>query len=217
MKKITLISVLLLAFLATGIAQNQKFFRFGIMGSPNIAWMKPESKHLETKGLRLTFGYGLAAEFTLADNYSLATGIESAYNGGGLQWVDTLKSTTATYKLQYLEIPLTLKMKTNEINYITYFARFGGGLNMRLRSDADFEYKDLAGNPLDSPSDVDIKSDINLFRISFIIGLGIEYSLGGTTSILVGVNFNNGLTDVFKDKDMNAKNNYISVNMGILF
>ncbi len=218
MKKITTISFLLFVFILSATSQNDKFFRFGLHGSPSVAWLKPETKSFQSKGLRLGFGYGLITEFTLADNYSLATGVESVYSGGKLQNVDTIgTTTTATYRVQYIEIPIALKMKTNEINYITYFAKFGGGLNMRLNSFADFSYKDAMGNSLPSLLDEDIKSDINLFRISFLIGLGIEYSLGGTTSALFGINFNNGLTDIFKEDDIKAKNNFITVNLGVIF
>jgi hypothetical protein len=218
MKKITTISFLLFVFILSASAQNEKFFRFGLHGSPSVAWLKPETKSYQSKGLRLGFGYGLIAEFTLADNYSFATGVESVYSGGKLQNVDTFGiTTTATYRVQYVEVPIALKMKTNEINYITYYAKFGGGLNLRLNSFADFSYKDAMGNSMPSLLDEDIKSDINLFRISFLIGLGIEYSLGGTTSALIGVNFNNGLTDIFKDDNIKGKNNFITVNLGVIF
>jgi hypothetical protein len=216
MKKITLVSFLLSVFIFSGFSQNEKPFRIGLHGSPSVAWLKPETKPYESKGLRLGFGYGLIAEISLADNYSFATGIESVYSGGKIQNVDTTGTTTGTYRVQYLEIPLCLKMKTNEINYITYFAKFGGGINGRLRSFADYKYKDLLGTE-SSLIDVDINKDINLFRISFVVGLGIEYSLGGSTSALLGVNFNNGLTDIFKDKNIKAKNNFITVNLGIIF
>ncbi len=220
MKKITILSLLLFVFIISSFGQNEKFFRFGLHGSPSVAWLKPETKTHNYNGLRIGFGYGLITEFTLADNYSLSTGVESVYSGGKLNWVDTVGATTtntATYRVQYIELPIALKMKTNEINYITYFAKFGGGINMRLQSFRDMDSKDSQGNSLPSLLDEDINSDINLFRISFLIGIGLEYSLGGTTAALVGVNFNNGLTDIFKDKDLKAKNNFITVNLGILF
>jgi len=221
MKKITTISFLLFVFILSSSAQNEKFFRFGLHGSPSIAWLKPETKSSESNGVRLGFGYGLITEFSLADNYSLATGVESVYSGGKLQNVDTAgMKTSGTYKVQYIEIPIALKMKTNEINYITYFAKFGGGVNMRIKSIGDFSYRDSSGNSVvgfPDETDMDIKSDIRLFRISFLIGVGIEYSLGGSTSALLGINFNNGLTDIFSDKDIKAKNNFVTLNLGVVF
>lgn len=217
MKKITIIACFLFVLMISANAQNDKFFRFGIHGSPSISWLKSETKAYESNGTRIGFGYGLITEFSLADNYSFCTGLESVYSGGKLRSIDTLGTTTnTTYRSQYLEIPVSLKMKTNEINYITYFAKFGGGINMRLNSFADYNIKDNKGDVL-TINDQDIKKDISLFRIAFHIGVGIEYSLGGTTSVLVGLNFNNGLTDIFKDKELKGKNNFINLNLGVLF
>lgn len=217
MKKITIIVSLLFVFVISANAQNEKFFRFGLHGSPSISWLKSETKAYESNGSRIGFGYGLITEFALADNYSFSTGLESVYSGGELRNIDSLGTTiNTTYRSQYLEIPVSLKMKTNEINYITYFAKFGGGINMRLNSFADIESKDNKGDVV-TLNDIDIKKDINFFRIAFHIGVGIEYSLGGTTAILAGLNFNNGLTDIFKDKDIKGKNNFITLNLGVLF
>lgn len=217
MKKITILSVFLVSLFMMSSAQNEKFFRFGLHGSPGAAWVKPETKEYDSKGFRLGFGYGLITEFSLADNYSFITGIESFYSGGKLEIYKALDSSTTTtlYKFQYLEIPLALKMKTNEINYITYFAKFGGSVNARLSSVADISRKQ--GSATLTFEDQNIKDDVYLFRVAFNVGIGIEYSLGGTTSVLVGLNFNNGLTDIMKDKDLKAKNNYISLNLGVLF
>lgn len=217
MKKITFISFLLCIFTISAFSQNEKFFRFGIHGSPSLAWMKPTKKDIQSDGLRLGFGYGLITEFTLGDNYSLATGIESSYSGGKLlqnNLADTSVITTL-YKIQYLEIPITLKMKTNEINYITYFAKFGGGINARLQASKDETIK--KGQTTITNEDVDILNKVSFFRVAFHVGLGIEYSLGGSTALLVGLNFNNGLIDILKGDALNAKNNFINMNIGVLF
>ncbi len=58
-----------------------------------------------------------------------------------------------------------------------------------------------------------------------VISGGIEYSLGGSTSLIVGATFNNGFSDVLKGKNNyvnkttahKATNNFIALNLGILF
>jgi hypothetical protein len=231
MKKFRLFLFVLVLFSLTANAQNEKFFRFGLLGESGYAWLKPNTKNLETKGGLMGLGYGMLAEFTLADNYSFASGIRVAYSGGKLQYTDqyyvrypvneTPTDTndyrvTRTYNLQYFEIPLCLKMKTNEIGYITYWATIGTGIGFKLKASADDEVKDMEGNGQPSNTDIDIKSEINFFRVPFNIGAGIEYSLGGTTSILAGLQFNNGLLDVL-DGDDQAINNYLTLQLGILF
>ena len=233
MKKIVFLALFSLVTISFVFSQSDKVFRFGLMGTPNIAWVKPNTETHDYNGISFRLGYGLTSEFLLGSNYSLSTGIESNYSGGKMTWenkmtdpedaVEKNVDINATYRFQYLEIPLALKMKTNEINYLTYFARFGGALGMRLNSRADYEYE-LGGKKI-TDNDRKVDKDINFFRIAFVVGVGAEYSLGGTTSAFVSVNFNNGLTNIFRNKgdnlyDKNEKkgiNNYFSLNAGILF
>jgi len=235
MKKIILFTLFSIAAFITVISQNDKSFRFGLMGTPNIAWIKSNTEVHDYDGILFRLGYGLTAEFLLGSNYSFSTGLESNYSGGKMSWEypimtivgsDTTISKTkveSSYKFQFLEIPLTLKMMTNEINYITYFARFGGSLGMRLDSKADYMYV-VAGEKREV-LDKKINDDIQFFRIAFVVGIGAEYSLGGATSAFFSLNFNNGLTNIFRkkgtnlydDNDKKGINNYFSLNAGILF
>ena len=47
---------------------------------------------------------------------------------------------------------------------------------------------------------VDISGETLPFRASLIIGAGMDYSLSGNTSLMFGIAYNNGLTNVFKSK-----------------
>jgi len=211
MKKFILILIVVAFATNFSNAQNEKFFRFGLYGETGYAWLKPNTKNLESQGGSMSLGYGMIGEFTLADNYSLSTGISIAYDGGKLQYGDmyflastandptpdsTIYTITRSYKLQYFEIPLCLKMETNEIGYITYWAKFGPGIGFNLKALGDDNVKNTAGVEQPSEDDIDIKKEINFLRASLIIGAGIEYSLGGNTSVIAGVNFNNGLLDI---------------------
>ncbi|MCG8307024.1 MAG: hypothetical protein MI975_06490, partial [Cytophagales bacterium] len=61
------------------------------------------------------------------------------------------------------------------------------------------------------------------FRASLIIGLGMEYKMNGTTTLITGINFNNGITDVLKSQNnltnlLNKSiNNYLEFYIGVLF
>jgi hypothetical protein len=130
------------------------------------------------------------------------------------------------YVVKYIEIPLMLKMKTNEIGYITYFGQFGFGtsFNLSAKANDDFVYETTGDNETITNPDVDVKDDVRFLKESLIIGLGIEYSLGGTTSVIAGINFNNGFSNILKGKnDINSEieeeaiSNYLEINVGILF
>jgi hypothetical protein len=49
-----------------------------------------------------------------------------------------------------------------------------------------------------------------------IIGGGLEYRLSGKTSLLGGLTYNNGLTNIAKN-DQSVKNHYVALNIGVFF
>ena len=166
----------------------------------------------------------------MAEQYGVASGIKINHMGGKLSFpVDEIADGVAyqqkerVYKLQYLEIPLTLKMKTREIGYNTYFGVFGFGAGINIRSKADDKFTNTQTNSSFTRNDIDIKSEIPFFRASMILGLGVEHSLGGNTSLLGGLTFNNGFTNTLKgtnmvnNKKQNARANYIELTIGVLF
>ncbi|MFP4288004.1 MAG: porin family protein [Bacteroidales bacterium] len=220
-----------LLFLMMSLSAFSQGLRLGLHASPSLSWFKPDTEEYTSEGIRVGVSYGLLSEFLLAEQYSFATGISVRYQGGILQYptAETINDQEylekeRTYRLQNLEVPLTLKMKTREIGYNTYFAVFGFGGSVNLRSKADDQFihpdPDMTGI---SRTDLDIKSEIPLFRISMIMGIGFEHSLGGNTSIVTSVNFNNGFTNNLKgvnrqlDKKQNAISNFVELNVGILF
>jgi hypothetical protein len=230
MKK--LFSTFILIFIAASLfAQDDKTLHFGLKAAPSLAWLRSDTKGYESNGSKFGFSYGLITEFSLSSNYAFATGIDVAYRGGKFKSVTTTttdtslttNSTEASYTLQYIELPLTLKFKTNEIGYLVYYLQAGVSPGINIRSRSDFESTTVfeeTGSPAVTSSaegeDVDIQENINNFNLSMIIGGGIEYTLSGTTVLLVGVQFNNGFMDVFDD-DPKVNSNYLALTLGILF
>jgi len=226
MKKIILL-ILVIAFASQMRAQDNEKYKIGVKVSPNIGWIRPDSKYLSSTGSVFRFGFGLITDIHFTDNYAIGTGLNIFQCGGKTEYFrktnesgfEQISVMQRTYKLQYGEIPLTLKMRTNEIGYITYWGQFGLGLGVNIRAKADenidYRYTRSETDP-DAPifpwevsklpsrvnEDEDIKDDISLFRASLIIGAGIEYNISGQTSLLVGFTFNNGFTDVLKNNGL---------------
>ena len=240
MKKIFITCLLILV---VNIGFSQKSFRLGLNFAPSFAWLKPDVKNSVGKdiyttkgtGAKIGFSYGLAGEFAFGDNYAFSTGLFLTTNGGGLEYPDsisiddtTMRSVTTIRKhnLQYVEIPLTLKLKTNEIGYITYYGKFGVGTAFLVKARAN----DVSEDPNITlvVEDRDIRNKINFFRASLIIGAGMEYSLGGNTSFVASIIYNNGFTNVFQKNlksitiegethKVQAKSAYLALNVGVLF
>jgi hypothetical protein len=240
MKKIALlISAIALSF-STTFAQTN--FQLGLNLSPNFNWFKAQSESVENDGLKFGFNYGVIGDFNISENYAFSTGISIVNTGGTINYADRQFDgngleqggiSTTDLKLKYVEIPLTLKLKTNEIGYLTYFGQFGFGLgvNYDAKADVDFKYPGSTGSL--TFEDVDFNKEVNLIRTSLIVGIGAEYNLTGNTSLVFGVTFNNGFTNVLskdiynedvngngegtRSEEFKAINNYLLVNVGILF
>lgn len=222
-----MVSTLFLSGLSVSAQDGSRPFRFGLHAAPNTSWLNPETSDYEYDGLRLGFGYGVLAQYSFADNYSVSTGFDVVYQGGKLSYNDTIdfeggaeRIAKTTYKLQYLHLPVMLKMSTNEIGYITYFANVGLGAGIRLNGEADYilDDKDNTRKP-----EVDITDNITLFKTSLIIGLGMEYSLAENIALVGSLNFNNGFNNILREDNAisgereKAVANYLELKIGLLF
>ncbi|MBL4669306.1 MAG: PorT family protein [Flavobacteriales bacterium] len=222
-------------------------FRFGIHLSPNISWLKPNTKGYENEGAKFGFTYGLSAEFFLSKNYLFSTGFYIANLGGELSYQGVYEDNNGlnipsvvkqTYSIKYIEIPLTLKLRTNEIGYMTYYGQFGLKAGVKFKSTSDYTYLDINNSP--KVEDVNTASDIFFINTYLVFGAGVEYNISGNTSIMVGLTYNNGFINqidrkfnevdgngksiidnngepVLSSKDASANLSYVSLNIGFYF
>jgi hypothetical protein len=219
-------TTILVAFLAAfslfsstqSIAQD---FKMGLAISPNTAWMVSTDYDHETLGAKVNFGFEFMADVLFSENYALGLGVNVFNTGGDVRYLvvdpeddDYLMNVDRTYSLQYVELPLTFKMRTNEIGYTTVFGRFGLGVGMNIKAEADearyrsyreitngeWSTYDVGGSPISDRIPID--SDVKLFRASMIIGGGIERTLSGETALVVGLNYNASFTNTHKDVEL---------------
>lgn len=216
-------AVLILTVFSKGI-KAQKNIHFGLKVVPGIYWLTSADDSTKNGGSLFGFGYGAMLEFGLTDNYYIVTGLDIVAAGAKAKQevtAGTLKaSTVSTMNIQYLQLPVFLKMKTNAIGMIKYFGQFGLGTGIALSAKNSWET--TIGSTVTKGSDT--KKD-NLFplRESLLIGAGLEYNLSGNTSIVTSVAFDNGFTNILKEKNSSGKTNPvlkskgITLTVGILF
>lgn len=225
MKKIVL-AVALLAF--TIIVKAQTSFHFGFKAAPALAWLKTDSKGYEGNGSTFGFSYGLITEFAFTENYSFGTGINVTYRGGKIRGTTSIDSagtkyTTTTdvaYNMKFIELPLTLKLKTKEIGVLKYYGQVGLSPGVIIKAKGDISSTSQLGNNAVSTfelNDEDFGDETNGFNLSMIIGAGVEYTISGNTVLLLGLQFDNGFLDVADGTQLNAISNYLGLNIGILF
>ena len=243
MKKLSAIAVILFStFAAMGQSStsqsnnNGAKFKGGVMINPFVSWGQPNTddptkNKVESTVPSLGFGYGLVGDFFFNNNYGINANLRVTSFNTQFRYTPEIKSSYAidrTLKLQYVELPITLKMRTNEIGYFRYFAQFGIMPAVKLAARGDIDTL-LNNTVMHSVKDLNITNDVNIFMLYSVIGLGAEYNLGGSTSIIGSITWNNGFTNVWnKNTDdrsvnppvysnFNSPVSNIALNLGVEF
>ena len=211
----TLLCASLISTCAFGQGTDGKSVRLGVKLMPNVGWFNSPDKELQPAGALAGFGFGLVAEFKLAknNNYAFATGLSITNQGGVLEYQSVAaegvnptlffnSKAKTDIRLRYIDIPLMLKLKTNEIGYMTYFFNVGvtGGINVRATQNLTLTYNNLNVEKSQIVEKQDINEQVVVGRVLFVAGAGAEYNIGGNTSIFGSINWNNGLTNTFGKK-----------------
>ena len=221
MKK-TIIALLALLFTVNAYAQQfggDYGFRLGLTAHPTFGFIKAEGG--KGNGVSLGFSYGLIGDFNFAENYSFSTGLTiTTINGKSTEVVDLMTSSTLPqprveqrnkYMMQYIEIPLTIKLKTEKIEGKRWYGQFGLSNDFKIGARMHSETTGLQ-----KANDMDASDFTNFYRAGLIIGAGGEFDLSGKTSLLLGLTYNNGFTDI-SSLDKNIKNHYVGINLGVFF
>jgi len=119
------------------------------------------------------------------------------------------------YSINYVSIPLVLKLKTNEIGYFTYYGEFGATLGLKTKSTVDDESKSFTWNSNDSTfvenvpfpitiEKININKGTQTVRLGLTLGAGAEYSLSGNTALFFQLNWNYFINNqlVSKEKEV---------------
>lgn len=221
MKKLVL-SAMLIGALSTNLSAQEvtgsyddQTFNFGLKATPTISWLRVDAEGISNDGIRIGFTYGLVTEFKFSSNYAFATGIDVSYRGGKYKYIEQDdKNVAITQKLQFLDVPVALKLRTNEIGYMKYYGTFGFLPGVIIKATQTIDSESIL---VDDRSNRSNQSDFTVFNIGLLVGAGAEYNLGGKTSITAGITYNNGIIDILKEKNAQMNSDCISLNLGVFF
>lgn len=238
-----------ITFIHTVSAQDIRKVVIGFKASPNFAWTRMMEGSMENNGLGLGFSYGLMGDINIANNPNywlstefIVTSCPTKINSTQTLWSDInglqYKDVSFSYNLQYIQVPITLKLKTNEIGKFKYWGQFGlapailmqqklktastpsvygngtQSHNPNLDANDNYDFKGDAGNF--SGAGV-YKDDVRKARMSLIIGAGIETKISGKTAFSAGLRFDNAFSDVFTDGRVDGRNNFLGIQLGVFF
>ena len=196
-------TILFLLILTPIVLNGQQKIVFGLHADPVISWFSSDIRQVKNVGARPGFNFGLTYNKYFTSNYSFSTGISLLNAGGRLVSSDTvvmhfpnfkatvLPGNPVVYKIKYLVFPVGLKLQTNQIGYLTFFSDLGLDPKIVISRKADIPSLSITGE--------NASYEISMFNLSYHITAGIEYSMGGTTAFLLGLNFDNNFLDITKD------------------
>ena len=198
-------------------------------------------------GTKIGFTYGLMADYNFAPNYGIITGIQITQTGGKIittnkdQAIQSDKVLKAdfNYRLQYVEIPLALKLRTDDINGFRFFGQLGASIGFNIGKKADYTVSSVRSNATAAydTSGTKIKLTGSLGHIAPImfqmnIGAGAEYPFNNRLTAYFGLFFNNGFApdatkpDLFDEgklgysgsfRDANTRLNNFALRVGLFF
>ncbi|MFB9863337.1 porin family protein [Rufibacter immobilis] len=225
--------VLVLAALLFYAQQAAAQIEIGVKVSPSVNFSRTFAKdqyNFKSEGAGAGIGIGIIGDYFFGANYAFSSGLMYNTKGGKVSYNYTRAATPNApapepikgkddINLQYLEIPLTLKLFTNELSAGTRLY-FQGGLSLNTLLASKVNDKKIDNNTGDR-----YNKRFNTFEIGAILSAGIEWPLGQSTKFMGGLTYHRGLTDVdnghysgiLGDKKIEVKNNTIAFDFGLKF
>lgn len=214
--------MLVLMCLATFPVFAQSNFELSFSASPTLNWMSPGINEIQNNKATLGYELGVNADFYFDEDnrYALATGVLISNTGGELTFNPTQNfsfagetfapGTSIRYRLQYIEIPFGLKMRTKQFMRWSYWGLFGltGGVNVSAKGDSSDGLLDKT----------DINKEVKLFNMALNLGLGAQYDLGDRNALILGLSYKDGFVDV-TNRGMGEKTtvNSLTFKLGLVF
>lgn len=224
MKKFTLLTGFLVLFLMTSAQKSwPESIRLSFSAHPSLNWMSSGLNVISRGKATAGFDFGLNADlfFDTSERYALTTGLLISNTGGELDFYspnnfafagESIKpGSSIRYRLQYLEIPMAVKLKTSHFQRWTYWGQFGISSFINIGAKGDSSDGLLDKN--------DINKEVNLFNLAMNIGAGGEFDLGSGNALVIGLIYKNGFLDVTTDNAFDEKTTVNSLNLkvGLLF
>jgi hypothetical protein len=245
-KLLIIIFYCLLTFSAGNTYAQFKNFKVGFKGAFAYAFNRTDSKtqtlKFDSDGQTPKMIVGIITDIQFANNYAFSTGILFATKQCSFSQKGGITSTTGvlpsvsgaeSWGLQYLQIPMTVKMFTRDIFYnCKVYVQAGPQLefliNKSVKSSTFASQKTIA-NPPPIPNEYivepELMSSFNAIDLSLTASGGLEYSIGDSI-LFGGINFQTGsfntinkTNTVYKSLggniDFSSKNMLVSIEIGI--
>ena len=211
MRKIVLLFVFIIGLMHLN-AQTSNF-RFGFQLAPSFSSIKTSDTQIVKSGSNLGLKTGILAEYYIKERIAITSGVSISFNQGGKlthkiggnYWskseltnpllntgnMPLADNTELIYKLQLIEVPFSLKYRTEEREYWRYFIEipiFNFGAVSKSRG--------FISELSEEDQDENIGKDVNKLIYSLGTGIGAEFSLNENISGVIGLYCNFYMSDL---------------------
>lgn len=213
--------VLILAFILMVAKMNGQGLEISVHADPQLTWITSDEAHVNGNGAILGLNTGVEFDVFFMPHYAFTFGVDLNNQGGNLVYTDSIdfQQTNGTleipagsslkHNLQYLGVPLGLKLKSAELGYTTFYVH--GGLSPLFNLKAT-----TSSDPLMHVRE-NIKPEVHMFSMNYFIAAGIEYRLAGNTAVIFGFKWSAGFNDVTDNDFANNNLNSAGLNLGVIF
>lgn len=185
----------------------------GLQFSPSLSFNRIDdddaTESLSTNGVGFRGIFGLLADFYFQENYYFSTGLYFVPKRVGIE--DANNNISEAYRLHYLQVPASLKLFTNEV-----------ALDMRIYFQVGFT-ADIKILEDQISEEVAYIRNFRAFDSNFLLGTGLEYRMGYSTTVYGGLSYRRGLVNVVRNPldpsvgDIIIKNDMLSLDLGVKF
>ena len=217
--------ILLLIILAISLNSAQAQLQLGLKFSPQLSagrtTLKDDIRNLEPDNPGFKFALGLVVDYGFAENYFFSTGLTFMPKRVAFQVANedgsSLPAGTNSfeeYKTQYLQLPITLKLYTNEIQPdMQIFFQVGAAGEVKIYDQPVLE-------------DYNLINEFQIIDASAILAAGLEYKVGLNTVLMGGFSYQRGLVNQFRtlntenitfQEKPTYRNTIISLDVGLKF
>lgn len=202
--------IVLLSFLL-GAGSVHAQGRIGLQVAPTVsfcrAYTEPNNKGFVSKGFGVRGKVGVIYDYSFQKNYNLSTGLFYASHRFTLE----KDGQREVHELHYFQIPALFKPYTSEIS-LDFRAYAMLGLIGQFKLTTRNTHLEQIEQPF-----------IDSFRrwgLAGLLGAGVEYDTGFSTSIFGGISFHLGLANLINSRKVSnliGYSNLISVDLGVRF
>ncbi|NHN26905.1 PorT family protein [Flavobacterium jejuense] len=184
-KIVATLALLLTTSLAVNAQSKDSSAEFGFKGGLNFSNMYTED--VDDNNVLTSFNAGVYAKLPITDAIAIQPELLYSRKGAELVYDNAFAEGTAKFKLNYIELPLLLKLNLTDsfnVHAGPYFAYLIDAQVTNETNDGTFDFEDTYNN-----------DDFNKFDYGLSAGVGLDFE-----SIGIGVRYNYGLQTVGKER-----------------